>query len=184
MARPERSAAWTGSRLALLTGLVAVVMLIDGYDLQIMALLIAPLAAQWSAEMGSFGIVQAAAAGGLGIGSAFIAPLGDRFGRRRLVLGGFAVLTISVAGTGFSTGISELFWWRLLTGIALGATLINASALLAGLGPAGAAADGSLPLDCRVLVQRGGECGRLVAAPGRASGSPLPVFGARSSCEP
>lgn len=121
--------------LWLITVLIAIIMVIDGYDLQIMALLIAPLAGAWQVPASDFGIVQSAAVGGLGAGAALLAPLGDRFGRRRVILAGFALITIAMFGSSTSQSLNQLLFWRLLTGLSLGGTLVNASALLAELVP-------------------------------------------------
>ena len=74
-------------------------------------------------------------AGGLGAGGALIAPLGDRFGRRALIVGGCFATGLFTLATSTANTISEFLIWRLLTGLALGACLPNVSALSAELAP-------------------------------------------------
>lgn len=116
--------------------LAGAVMLIDGYDLQVMAVLLPVLAKQWGMAPADFGLVMSAPVLGLGLGAAFVAPLGDRYGRRPFVLGAFALLGLSVFASAFAGDVTQLGIWRLLTGIGLGATLPNVSALVAELAPA------------------------------------------------
>jgi len=123
-------------RLIVIALLTAAVMIVDGYDLQVIGLLVPTLSRHWDVPVSEFGSVLAAAPLGLGIGAALLAPLGDRFGRRRLILTSFAVLIAAVTGSGLARNLTELAVLRLLTGIALGATLPNIAALLAEQVPA------------------------------------------------
>ncbi len=117
--------------IGILTLLTALLMFIDGYDLQVMALVAAPIAQSWSVPVANFGIVHSAAVAGMGIGALGIGPLGDRHGRRNIILFSFGLIIVSVALSGFASSVTELVVWRLLTGVGLGGMLANAAALLA-----------------------------------------------------
>lgn len=116
--------------------LLAGVMLIDGYDLNAMALAVPWMAPEMGLEPTSFGIVHSAVLLGLGIGALLIAPLGDQFGRRPVIVGGCLAIAGATLATGYSTDITSFALWRLVTGIALGACLANVSALSSELAPA------------------------------------------------
>ena len=58
--------------------LCALIVLLDGYDLQAMGLAVPALGRQWHLTPSAFTLAQSASLLGLGLGSAFIAPLGDR----------------------------------------------------------------------------------------------------------
>jgi AAHS family 4-hydroxybenzoate transporter-like MFS transporter len=73
--------------------------------------------------------VLASALFGIAIGGAFLAPLGDRFGRRILLISSMAFLGLASIGTSFAGSTTQLLVWRFLTGLALGASLTNATAL-------------------------------------------------------
>jgi len=66
---------------------------------------------------------------GIALGGAFFGPLGDRFGRRILLVTTMVVVGLASIGTGYATSMTQLFIWRFLTGLGLGASLTNATAL-------------------------------------------------------
>jgi len=115
--------------------LCAAVVLLDGYDLQAMALAVPTLAEQWHRAPPAFSVTLSASLLGLGLGSAFIAPLGDRLGRRPLLLGGLAIILLTSLGATTATAPWQLALWRLLVGLGLGVCQSNASALTAEYAP-------------------------------------------------
>lgn len=115
--------------------LCALVVLLDGYDLQAMALAVPTLAGDWHLQAQVFSTALAASLLGLGLGSAFIAPLGDRLGRRPLLLGGLAVILVTSLGATTAATTWQLTLWRLLIGLGLGVCQSNASALTAEYAP-------------------------------------------------
>ena len=117
--------------------LLAGVMLIDGYDLNAMSLAIAWLAPEMGLEPTSFALVQSADLLGLGLGALLFAPLGDRIGRKPLIVGGCLVIAVATLSTGLSGTVPAFAFWRLVTGIGLGTCLANVSALSAEVAPQG-----------------------------------------------
>lgn len=115
--------------------LCAAVVLLDGYDLQAMALAVPTLAEQWHLAPPAFSVTLSASLLGLGLGSAFIAPLGDRLGRRPLLLGGLAIILLTSLGATTAAAPWQLALWRLLVGLGLGVCQSNASALTAEYAP-------------------------------------------------
>jgi len=116
--------------------LSALVVWLDGYHIQTMALVVPTLASQWSVKSEDFKLVLASALLGIAVGGVFIAPLGDRFGRRILLVLSMAVIGIASIGTAYSSNMTQLFVWRFLTGLGLGASLTNATALTSDYVPA------------------------------------------------
>src|ERR1700744_3409390 len=100
--------------------LCAAVVLLDGYDLQAMALAVPTLAERWHLAPPAFAVTLSASLLGLGLGSGFIAPLGDRLGRRPLLLGGMAIILVTSLGTTTASAPWQLALWRLLVGLGLG----------------------------------------------------------------
>jgi AAHS family 4-hydroxybenzoate transporter-like MFS transporter len=117
--------------------LCALVVLLDGYDLQAMGLAVPTLAHDWHLANPSFTYALSASLLGLGLGSAFIAPLGDRLGRRPLLLAGLAIILVTSLGITTATTPWQLSAWRLLIGLGLGVCQSNASALTAEYAPQG-----------------------------------------------
>jgi MFS transporter, AAHS family, 4-hydroxybenzoate transporter len=109
--------------------LSALVVWLDGYHIQTMALVVPSLSSQWSVNSTDFKLVLAAALIGIALGGALIGPLGDRWGRRVLLISTMAVVGLASIGTGYATNMTQLFIWRFLTGVGLGASLTNATAL-------------------------------------------------------
>lgn len=120
------------TRLALLG---AAIMILDGYDLQVIAVVLPLMAADWGIAASSFGWVMTMPVFGLGSGALLVAPLGDRFGRRRLILLGVLLVSLAVGSSALVHDLWALGALRFLTGFALGMTLPNLTALVAELAP-------------------------------------------------
>src|SRR5580658_3251406 len=115
--------------------LCSLIVLLDGYDLQAMGLAVPALAMAWHLAPSALTLAQTCSLGGLGLGSAFIAPFGDRLGRRPLLLAGLVVLLVSALGAATAVTPWQLAVWRLLMGLGLGIGQSNASALTAEYAP-------------------------------------------------
>ena len=57
-------------------------------------------------------------------------PLSDRYGRRPILLIGLAVFVLSSVGSAFSANIEQLIGWRMLQGVAMGAGVMCARAIV------------------------------------------------------
>lgn len=113
-------------RIMVFCGLV---MLLDGYDVQVMALAVPSVSAMLHARPSDFSLALSASLIGLGLGAAFIAPFGDRLGRRPVMVGALALCGLATLGTALSHGIGDFVFWRLLTGLGIGGSIANATAL-------------------------------------------------------
>jgi AAHS family 4-hydroxybenzoate transporter-like MFS transporter len=111
------------------------VFVMEGFDIAAMALAVPRLEGALGLAPASFGWVFTALLIGLGAGGALIAPLGDRFGRRALIVAGCAATGLATLATAGATSITGFLLWRFITGLALGACLPNVSALSAELAP-------------------------------------------------
>ncbi len=109
--------------------LCALVCLLDGYDMVVAPVGTPAMASDWGIDPAGFAVALAASVLGTGVGSAVIAPLGDRFGRRPLVILSFALVGLSSLVTPLVATIPQLTVIRFITGIAMGASLANALAL-------------------------------------------------------
>lgn len=115
--------------------LCALVTLLDGYDIQAMAAVTPTLAAEWHVPPGDLRWIITAALIGIAGAALIVSPLGDYFGRRMVLLSSFALVGIATLLAANAHTPTELFTWRLLTGIGLGASLPNALALTAEFAP-------------------------------------------------
>ena len=115
--------------------LLAGVFVMEGYDLNAMALAVPRLEGAMGLDTSGFWLVFNALLVGIGVGGWLIAPYGDRFGRRTLIVAGTVAVAAFTFATTTATTVIGFLVWRALTGIALGAALPNVSALSAELAP-------------------------------------------------
>ncbi len=117
-------------------------MVLDGFDLVVLGTVIPTLIATGDLGFDAVGATFAATISlvGVGLGALFIAPLADRFGRRRLLIGcvaGFSLFTLAIA---FAPNVAVFSALRMLAGLGLGACLPAALAYMNDYAPAGTAA--------------------------------------------
>jgi AAHS family 4-hydroxybenzoate transporter-like MFS transporter len=106
----------------------ALAMFLDGYEIQVMALAVPSLAQEWSIEASRFGLALSAVLLGLGLGAAFIAPLGDRLGRRTVLIAALILGGVATLATATAMSPAQFVVWRLLTGVGIGASVPNCNA--------------------------------------------------------
>lgn len=118
-----------GSLQILVIVLSFMVVWLDGYHIQSMSLVVPTIAAEWQVKPTDFKMVNTAALIGILLGSATIASMGDKWGRRKVLVISMAIVGISSIFTGFANGMTGLVIWRVLTGLGLGASIPNATAI-------------------------------------------------------
>ncbi len=111
--------------LALLLGVL------DGYDALAMAFAAPAVGREWGLGKGALGLLLSSGLIGMAFGSLVLSPLGDRVGRRPVVLGALALMTAGSLLSGFAQAPAVLFACRVLTGLGIGVmvamtTLISA----------------------------------------------------------
>jgi len=152
--------------------LLFIAMVWEGFDLQ---------AANYSTPdlIRSFGVtrdaltpVLSASLFGMLLGAPVAGMLGDRFGRKRVIIASITSYASLSALAAFSTSIDQLTLVRFIIGLGLGGALPNVLALATELMPSRARATGA------ALVGVGIPLGAVVA--GAASAAMLPLFGWRS----
>lgn len=113
----------------------ALTVMFDGYGLQVMALVVPALSQEWGVPAAEFGLPLSAALIGMSVGAAFLAPFGDRVGRRTVVMAGMLLIAGSSLCTTLARSPDEFILWRLLTGIGLGICVPNCNAWVAEYAP-------------------------------------------------
>lgn len=88
--------------------------------------------------LGSFttGFVVAIALLGCAVGAWFAGSLADRWGRKRVMLLGSALFTVSSIGSGLAFSVPDLMLWRVLGGLGIGIASVIAPAYIAEIAPA------------------------------------------------
>jgi AAHS family 4-hydroxybenzoate transporter-like MFS transporter len=156
----------------LLTFALLLALVSEGYDLQAASFAVPAIVRAFGIPRAAAGPLLSASLLGVLFGAALLGPSGDRFGRKRLIIGGslaYGVLSLVCA---VSTNLWQLSLLRFLIGLGLGAVLPNALALaseLAGPGRAATAAG---------LIGIGITFGGMVA--GLAAAAMIPAHGWQS----
>ena len=108
-----------------------IVMLLDGFDMQVIGLALPALARDWGLSPKDFGLALTAGPAGMVIGAAFLGPLADRYGRKRPVIAAvivFGLFTILAAVTRTPAALAAT---RFVMGLGLGGVIPNIVALSA-----------------------------------------------------
>ncbi|WP_372722755.1 MFS transporter [Immundisolibacter sp.] len=117
-------------RTARVVGLCLLVIVLDGFDMLVIALTAPALAVDWGLSGQSLAPLFAAGVIGMIGGSVFIAPLGDRLGRVRVLMLCCALFGVFAGLTALADSYAGLLVLRLLTGFGLGGAVPNATALI------------------------------------------------------
>jgi AAHS family 4-hydroxybenzoate transporter-like MFS transporter len=151
----------------------ALTMFTNGYDLQVMALTVPSLAMEWALDPSRFGLALAAASIGIVIAATFLAPLGDRFGRRTLLVAALTLGGVSTILTATASSPDQFVLWRLLTGIGVGMNIPNANAWTSEYAPA------RIRATCLVIMNASIAVGSMLA--GMAAPAILAAWGWRGT---
>jgi AAHS family 4-hydroxybenzoate transporter-like MFS transporter len=119
----------------LLTFLVAVAVIFDGFDIQILGFAIPSLMRDWHAARSQFGPILAIGLAGMVLGGPAAGYCGDRFGRRVTLTACVAIFALATIGTAFVHGFVGLGILRVITGMGTGGALPNVSALTSEFAP-------------------------------------------------
>ncbi len=116
--------------------LCSVNVFIDGYDIQAMSLAVPVLVEAWGLPRADFAFALSAAIVGGVLGGAFLSPLGDRYGRRAILVWATVIMAIGTFLTATATSPNQLLLWRVIMGLGMGASVANAIALTSEYMPA------------------------------------------------
>jgi benzoate transport len=110
--------------------LVCVVLnMIDGYDVLVMSFTAKPVGGQWQLSSSVLGLLLSAGLVGLAIGSLFVAPRADRFGRRPVIMTCLLLAGSSMLLSAFAQSALQLGLLRLITGIGIGGVLASSNVI-------------------------------------------------------
>jgi len=106
-----------------------VVMAIEGYDMQLAGFAAPAIIKAWHINKAFFGPVFGFGLFGYMLGATLLGSLGDRFGRKKIIIGGtlwFGVFTLAAT---HASSITELLALRFIAGLGLGASIPTTLAL-------------------------------------------------------
>jgi AAHS family 4-hydroxybenzoate transporter-like MFS transporter len=108
----------------------------DGFNGQIMGYVVPALVKQWHTSRDALGLVSSAGLFGLMIGALALGTLGDRIGRKTVLLLSTAAFGVFSLATSFATSPQQMLVLRFVTGLGLGGAMPVAIALVAEYTPA------------------------------------------------
>lgn len=107
----------------LVIGLCSMINILDGFDVMAIAFTAPQIASEWNLSPEMLGLVFSAGFLGMALGAIFLAPLSDRFGRRRMILACMLLVIVSMLLTSTANSTTTLIPYRFLTGLAIGTML-------------------------------------------------------------
>ena len=115
--------------------LAALVVMLDGFDIQVLGFSIGLMAKDFGVDKGAFSWVLALSYIGLGVGAASGGYLGDRIGRKSALLIAVGLFGVFTALTALAQSLAVVTFCRIVAGIGLGMVLPAVAALIAELTP-------------------------------------------------
>jgi benzoate transport len=111
--------------------IVTVLNMLDGFDVLAISFTAPLIAKEWGVPPATLGILLSAGLAGMALGSLFISPLADIWGRRAVLVLSTAILSVGMLASAVTSDVWELALCRLLTGIGVGGVLASGNTLLA-----------------------------------------------------
>ncbi len=113
----------------LLVLLTFAVLVFDGLDIQALGLVAPLIFEDWGIDRSSFGPAMAAALFGMAIGAYVGGTLGDRVGRRNMLIVAALVFGLATVASAYTTNVTAMTAARVLGGLGFGAAFPNSMAL-------------------------------------------------------
>ena len=117
-------------RQYLLLAVLLLALIIDGLDLQLLSLVAPLLISEWGISKAALGPAMSAAVLGMSVGAFFGGWLGDRFGRRRMLIAAMLLFGTATAAASRAPGLGMLTALRVVGGLGFGAAAPNAVTLV------------------------------------------------------
>ncbi|MDD0823122.1 MFS transporter [Mannheimia sp. AT1] len=111
-------------------GLTVLLNMLDGFDLMALAFTAKSIRQELNLDGAEIGSLMSAGLFGMAIGSLFLSPLADKFGRRPLLLIGTGLSTLGMLLTYFAGSAFEIGLYRVLTGLGVAAILTGTNVLV------------------------------------------------------
>jgi MFS transporter, AAHS family, 4-hydroxybenzoate transporter len=126
---------WTRQGI-MIVALCFLINMVDGMDVNIVTFVRQSLQDDWQVPDATMGSVFSAGLLGMGLGALFIAPLADRFGRKRIIMAALALMSAGMIACGYAPGLSALVAARVIVGLGIGTVLAAMAALASEAAPA------------------------------------------------
>jgi AAHS family 4-hydroxybenzoate transporter-like MFS transporter len=125
---------WTRRTFAIVALCFAINMA-DGVDVTILSFIAPRIQQDWGIGAEVMGTLFSAGLLGMAIGGMLIAPLADKYGRRRIILVALALMSVGMMASGLVETVSQFFVLRVIVGMGIGTVLAAMAALAAESAP-------------------------------------------------
>jgi MFS transporter, AAHS family, 4-hydroxybenzoate transporter len=126
---------WTRQGV-MIVALCFLINMVDGMDVNIMTFVRQALQDDWKVPDATMGSVFSAGLLGMGLGALLIAPLADRFGRKRIIMAALALMSVGMIACGHVASLGALIAARIVVGLGIGTVLAAMAALASESAPA------------------------------------------------
>lgn len=131
---PRTAGGWSRLQVTVVA-LCFLLNMLDGADLLIMSFIAPQLALDWSVSPERLGILFSASLAGMAVGCLLVAPMADRFGRRRMIMIALAIVAASMFASGATTDVVQLGIARFFVGVGVGTIGVSMTAMAAEYAP-------------------------------------------------
>ncbi len=105
--------------------------MLDGFDVLVMAFTASSVAAEWQLNGAALGVLFSAGLIGMAIGSLLLAPLADRYGRQPVILMCLTIVSLGMLLSAAARNHAELAALRGITGLGIGGMLASVGVITA-----------------------------------------------------
>lgn len=105
--------------------------MLDGFDVLVMAFTASAVTAEWQLNGAQLGVLFSAGVLGMALGSLFVAPLADRFGRQPIIVLCLSIVAGGMLASAFAASPLQLTVMRGITGIGIGGMLAGVGVITA-----------------------------------------------------
>ncbi|PKB13491.1 putative MFS family arabinose efflux permease [Novosphingobium kunmingense] len=125
---------WT-RETAMIVILCFILNMVDGMDVLIVSYIAPGLQKSWGVSPAELSIVFSAGLAGMALGGLGLAPMADRFGRKRMIMVAIGLMAIAMYISSHATSVSQLAGIRFFVGIGIGTVLACIAAIAARVAP-------------------------------------------------
>lgn len=104
---------------------------LDGFNVLVVAYTASPVAHEWNLSPSNLGVLFSAGPLGMAFGFTVIMPLGDRLGRKPILLLSLCAMALGMLASAFARNVSDLLAMRALTGVGIACALASVNIIVA-----------------------------------------------------
>ncbi|MFM5886264.1 MAG: MFS transporter [Novosphingobium sp.] len=130
----QQSGEWT-RQSAIIILLCFILNMVDGMDVLIITYIAPGLQKSWGVSPAQLSIVFSAGLAGMALGGLGLAPLADRFGRKRMIMVAIGLMAVAMYISSHATSVTQLAAIRFVVGTGIGTVLACIAAIAARVAP-------------------------------------------------